>query len=146
MNISNFTVEESNAVIDLWDRCGLLRSWNDPKLDIDRKLTDQNGCFLVGHDGPRLVASIMVGYDGHRGSINYLAIDPAFAGRGYGTEMMKAAEQFLISLGCPKINLCVRKGNEAAVEFYAGLGYQTEIVYFFGKRLIEDKCPPDYQY
>ena len=139
MQISHFTLEDTSAVIDLWDRCGLLRSWNDPKLDIDRKLTDQNGGFLVGHDGPRIIASIMVGYDGHRGSINYMAIDPAFASKGHGAEMMIAAEQFLISLGCPKVNLCVRRDNEAAVKFYAGLGYQTETVLFFGKRLIEDK-------
>jgi ribosomal protein S18 acetylase RimI-like enzyme len=139
LHISHFTVEDTSAVIDLWGRCGLLRSWNDPKLDIDRKLTDQNGCFLVGHDGPRLIASIMVGYDGHRGSINYMAIDPAFANKGHGKEMVIAAEQFLKSCGCPKVNLCVRQDNEAAVKFYARLGYRAETVHFFGKRLIEDE-------
>ena len=139
MRISHFGPDHEDAVISLWDRCGLLRSWNDPTLDIRRKKADRNGCFLVGHVDQWLVASIMVGYDGHRGTINYLAIDPRFSGQGFGKTLMLAAEEFLKSIGCPKVQLCVRLDNEAAVEFYSGLGYEIQPVHFFGKRLISDE-------
>ena len=139
MKLSQFIPSQRDDVIALWDRCGLLRHWNNPSLDIDRKMTDQNGTFLVGHVDGRLVATAMIGYDGHRGSINYLAIDPDCAGQGYGTVMMQAAEAFLLSKGCPKINLCVRRDNEAAAGFYRELGYGAEDVLYFGKRLIVDK-------
>jgi len=139
VRISNFTPDHQDAVISLWDRCGLLRSWNDPALDIQRKGADRNGCFLLGHVDQRLVASIMVGYDGHRGTINYLAVDPDFSGQGYGKTLMIAAEDFLKSIGCPKVQLCVRLDNHAAVGFYSDLGYEIQPVHFFGKRLIADE-------
>ena len=80
----------------------------------------------------------MIGYDGHRGSINYLAIDPAFKGQGYGRQLMREAETFLISIGCPKISFCVRRDNEPVVQFYDALDYKPDDVFFFGKRLIPD--------
>ena len=81
----------------------------------------------------------MVGYDGHRGSINYLAVDPQFSGHGFGRVLVQAAEEFLRGIGCPKINLCVRRENEAVIKFYDKLGYAEETVYYCGKRLIEDQ-------
>ena len=91
------------------------------------------------HEANRLNATIMVGNDGRRSSINYLAVDPAVAGNGHGRHLMQMAEAFLLSLECPKINLCVRRDNEAGIKFYDGLGYEEENAHYFGKRLIEDQ-------
>ena len=138
MIISDFLDDQSDAVIALWQRCGLTRSWNEPAIDIIRKNTDKNGKFLVGYVGQSLIASVMIGYDGHRGSINYLAIDPDYSASGYGKAMMAEAECFLQSIGCPKINLCVRQDNDRVVSFYHQLGYATETVILLCKRLIKD--------
>ena len=139
MKISDFSDDQRDAVIGLWQRCGLTRSWNDPAIDILRKTTDKNGKFLVGHIAETLIASIMIGYDGHRGSINYLAVDPDHAGAGYGKILMAEGEQFLISIGCPKVNLCVRRENDRVIDFYHQLGYAIEPVQLLGKRLIQDE-------
>jgi ribosomal protein S18 acetylase RimI-like enzyme len=125
-------------VIALWEKCGLTRNWNNPEKDIARKNTDQNGKFLIGQIDGILMASIMVGYDGHRGSINYLAVDPDHLGAGYGKILLAEAERLLISVGCPKINFCVRTDNDKVVEFYQKLGYAIEPVHLLGKRLIKD--------
>ena len=138
MEISAFSIVDTTAVIKLWQSCELVRPWNDPQKDIDRKMTDRNGVFWVGRIDGEVMASIMIGYDGHRGSINYLAIDPAFKGQGYGRQLMREAETFLISIGCPKISFCVRRDNEPVVQFYDALDYKPDDVFFFGKRLIPD--------
>ena len=91
------------------------------------------------HEANRLNATIMVGNDGRRSSINYLAVDPAVAGNGHGCHLMRLAEAFLLSLECPKINLYVRRDNEALIKFCDGLGYKEESAYYSGKRLIEDQ-------
>ena len=93
---------------------------------------------MIGHEAGQLVATIMVGYDGHRGSINYLAVDPQFSGHGFGRKLVQAAEEFLRGIGCAKINLCVRRENEAVIIFYDKLGYAEETAYYSGERLIED--------
>ena len=82
---------------------------------------------------------IWVSNDGHRGSINYLAVDPHFSGHGFGRKLVQAAEAFLRGIGCAKINLCVRRENEAVIKFYDKLGYAEETVCYCGKRLIEDQ-------
>jgi ribosomal protein S18 acetylase RimI-like enzyme len=138
MKISEFTDDQSDQVVTLWEKCGLTRSWNDPQKDIGRKNSDLNGKFLVGQVDGVLMASIMIGYDGHRGSINYLAVDPDYSGAGYGKILMAEAERFLILAGCPKINFCVRTDNDKVVEFYQKLGYAIEPVHLLGKRLIKD--------
>jgi ribosomal protein S18 acetylase RimI-like enzyme len=130
--------DQSDDVIALWEKCGLTRNWNNPEKDIARKNTDQNGKFLIGQIDGILMASIMVGYDGHRGSINYLAVDPDHLGAGYGKILLAEAERLLISVGCPKINFCVRTDNDKVVEFYQKLGYAIEPVHLLGKRLIKD--------
>lgn len=137
-DLRDFQLSDEQAVIKLWQTCKLLRPWNDPHRDIRRKLASSDGGFWVGHVGPRLIASIMVGYDGHRGSVNYLAIDPAFAGRGYGRLLMGQAEAFLSQIGCPKVNICVRRDNEAVLAFYDSLAYEQDDVVVLGKRLIPD--------
>ena len=136
--ISDFLDDRGDAVIALWQRCCLTRSWNDLAIDIVRKNINKNGKFLVGYVGQRLIASVMIAYDGHRGSVNYLAIDPDYSASGYGKAMMAEAERFLQSIGCPKINLCMGQDNDRVVSFYHQLGYATEPVVLLGKRLIKD--------
>ena len=138
MKISEFTDNQIDQVIALWEKCGLTRSWNNPEKDIARKNGDQIGKFLIGQIDGVLMASIMIGYDGHRGSINYFAVDPDYARTGYGKILMADAEQFLLSIGCPKINFCVRTDNAKVIKFYQQLGYAIEPVHLLGKRLIKD--------
>src|SRR5258708_30977485 len=138
MNIRPFQAEDEPAVIALWQRCELTRSWNDPHKDVARKLGVQRELFLVGVDGSALVAAVMAGYDGHRGSVNYLAVDPAHRRRGHGAALMRHLEALLAERGCPKINLMVRSANAAVIAFYRKLGYAPDAVVPLGKRLIPD--------
>jgi ribosomal protein S18 acetylase RimI-like enzyme len=138
IDLRDFRPGDEHAVITLWRKCRLLRPWNDPYQDIRRKLAAGHGGFWVGHVGSRLIASIMVGYDGHRGSVNYLAIDPAFSGHGHGRMLMERAEAFLFEKGCPKVNMCVRRDNGAVLAFYSSLAYEQDDVVVLGKRLIPD--------
>ena len=96
LKISEFTDDQSDKVIALWEKYGLTRSWNNPKKDIARKNSDKNRKFLIGKIDEVLMASIMIGYYGHRGSINYLAVDPDLSGAGYGKISMAESEQLLL--------------------------------------------------
>jgi ribosomal protein S18 acetylase RimI-like enzyme len=126
------------AVIALWQAAGLTRPWNDPKLDIARKLTVQPEMFFVIEDAGALVATAMVGYDGHRGWINYLAVAESHRRRGLGRQLMAEAERALTARGCPKINLQIRATNSSVIAFYAALGYAQDDVVSMGRRLIPD--------
>lgn len=136
--IRPYRESDQGAVVELWRECGLVVAWNDPESDIRRKLRVQRGMFLVGLRGPRLVATVMAGYEGHRGWINYLAVKPEFRKQGLGRRLMEEAEALLIAAGCPKVNLQVRKSNSAAVAFYERIGYSSDAVVSMGKRLRED--------
>ena len=138
MKIRAFVESDAESVIALWSRCGLLRPWNDPRRDIARKLQVQRELFMVGEKEGRVVAVMMAGYEGHRGWVNYLAVDPELQGQGLGRQMMAEAERRLFELGCPKVQLQVRTHNAAAVAFYRRLGYTTNDVVDLGKRLISD--------
>ena len=139
MQIRPFTPADTDAVIALWSIVGLTRPWNDPAKYIERKLTTQPELFLVGADADgAVVGTAMVGYDGHRGWVHYLAVSPAQQGGGLGRELMAEAERLLIGLGCPKINLMVRTGNDRVIGFYEALGYGTDEVALLSKRLIPD--------
>jgi ribosomal protein S18 acetylase RimI-like enzyme len=122
----------------LWRECGLVRPWNDPHRDIHRKMTEQPELFLVGQVDDAVVATAMVGFDGHRGWVYYLAVTPDRQGHGHGRAVMARAEQLLIDRGCPKINLLVREGNEPVLDFYRSLGYLEDKSVSLGKRLIPD--------
>lgn len=138
LTIRTFHPDDEPAVVALWQAAGLTRPWNDPHADIARKLAVQPELFLVGvHEG-RLVASAMGGYDGHRGSVYYLAVSPAYERRGAARRLMEELEQRLIALGCPKLNLMVRVDNEAAHGFYDRLAYVHDPVACRSKRLISD--------
>lgn len=141
MLIRTFEEPDRAAVVNLWNRVGLTRPWNDPDRDIDRKVADSPWGLLVGADGGRVIAAAMVGYDGHRGSVNYLAVDPAWRGRGMGGALMDHAEALLRDRGCPKINLQVRGDNPDAIAFYEQRGYVLEPATHavsLGRRLIVD--------
>ena len=142
MNIRPYEAGDKAAVIDLWHRCGLTRPWNDPFRDIERKLQVRPDLFLVALLDGRLVGSIMVGYDGHRGWINYLGVDPDCRRQGLGRALMQEAERLLRLEGCPKINLQVRSSNAEAVAFYRGIGFLQDEVLSFGKRLEVDGSTP----
>lgn len=109
--------------------------WNHPETDIQRKLAVQRDLFLVATVGDDLVGTAMAGYDGHRGWVYYLAVHPEHRRRGIGSALLSRAEQGLASIGCPKLNLQVRDGNEEVIAFYRKLGYQVEERVSLGKRL-----------
>ena len=138
MEIRRFSRSDSETVVSLWKRCALTVPWNDPYRDIERKLDTQPELFLVGVQEQRIVGSVMGGYDGHRGWIYYLAIDPDFQNRGYGSQLITEIERRLQKIGCPKINLMVRNTNQAVIDFYQQRGYRADEVVSLGKRLIND--------
>ena len=138
MKIRAFEPGDETAIVALWHECGLTRPWNDPHKDIARKLAVQPELFLVGEADDRIVASVMAGYEGHRGWVNYLAVAPAFRGRGYGRTLMQHVEATLERRGCPKVSLLVRNANVDAIEFYRRLGYAQDDSVALGKRLIAD--------
>lgn len=139
MEIRPYRETDEAAVVALWERSGLTRSWNDPRKDIARKTQVQSEWFLVGVLDGRLIASLMAGYDGHRGWINYLAVDPDVRQQGLGRALMAEAERLLRLAGCPKINLQIRKDNLAAIAFYEQIGFREDDVVSYGKRLIADE-------
>lgn len=139
LTVRPYHVEDESAVISLWQQCGLTRAWNDPHKDIERKLRAQPELFLVALLDGRVVGSVMAGYEGHRGWINYLAIATGCRRRGLGRRLMDEAERRLLALGCPKINLQVRSSNQDVIEFYRRIGYARDDVVSLGKRLISDE-------
>lgn len=138
MQIRTFQSNDTEAVIALWQACELTRAWNNPELDIQRKCAVKDELFLVAVQQRRIVGSVMGGYEGHRGWINYLAVDPTIQKQGLGRKLMHAVEERLIILGCPKINLQVREGNTDVIAFYQAIGFQDDQCKSFGKRLIPD--------
>lgn len=138
MIIREFQDGDAAEVVALWEAAGLIRPWNDPYLDIERKKVVQRDLFLVAVDEDRLVGVGMAGYDGHRGWVNYLAVRPDARQLGIGRALMSEFERRLLALGCPKVNLQVRAGNDEVLAFYARLGYTEDAVVSLGKRLIPD--------
>lgn len=137
--IRPFQTADESDVISLWDRCGLLRPWNDPHKDIRRKRGVRPDQFLVGLISDEIVATAMVGYDGHRGWIYYLAVSPDHQRQGLGSAIMDEAERLLRAEGCPKINLQVRTSNTEVIDFYRSIGFTEDAVLSFGKRLEADE-------
>ena len=138
LRIRPFLPADTEAVVDLWRRCGLVHPNNDPRKDIARKLRVRPEWFLVGESAQEIVAAVMVGYEGHRGWINYLAVDPAKQGRGWGRALMAEAERLLRAEGCAKINLQGRASNPAVLGFYRAIGFLPDDVISLGKRLERD--------
>jgi len=138
VDIRPFDRADTEAVVALWQAAGLTRPWNDPHQDIERKLSVQPELFLVAVDVDAVIGSVMAGYDGHRGWLYYLASDPARRGEGIARALVAAAEERLLAMGCPKVQLMVRPDNEGARGFYDALGYEQFDIWATGKRLIAD--------
>jgi len=136
--IRPFQTEDEDALVALWKMCELTVPWNNPHKDIARKLQVQPELFLVGILDSSLIATVMGGYEGHRGWINYLAVHPDFQGNGYGQEIMNSVETGLREMGCPKINLQIRTGSNKIASFYQKLGFTNDHVVSMGKRLEAD--------
>ena len=130
---------DEEALVSLWNMCKLSVPWNNPYKDIVRKLKVQADLFLVGYLEDKLIASVMAGYDGHRGWINYFAVHPDFQARGYGKQLMDNVENGLRELGCPKINLQIREENDKVFTYYQKLGFVEEKRINMGKRLEDDQ-------
>ena len=139
IQIRAFQPGDETAVIALWQECGLTRPWNNPRADIARKLTEQPELFLVGTLRDEVIASAMVGFDGHRGWVYYLAVASPHRRQSYGRALMQEAERLLTQRGCPKLNLQVRSSNAEVIEFYRRLGYVLDETVSLGKRLIHDQ-------
>lgn len=133
--IRSYQTADQPAVIDLWQRCNLVVPQNDPQKDIEMKCQVQADLFFVGSVGSRIVATVMAGYDGHRGWVYYLAVDPDYQRQHIGRRMMEKVESELKKRGCPKINLQVRTSNQAVISFYERLGFSNDDVIGLGKRL-----------
>ena len=136
--IRQFVPNDTNWVIFIWEQCDLVRNWNNPNFDIQRKLNFQKELFFVGLLNDEIIATAMFGYDGHRGWLNYFAVLPNFQKRGFGKQLMTFGEMALIEKGCPKLNLQIRNDNTKAINFYQKVGYKEDAAVSFGKRLIED--------
>jgi ribosomal protein S18 acetylase RimI-like enzyme len=138
MIIQPYTPKYESEVIVLWERCGLTRPVNNPQKDIRRKMKVNPELFLIGLIDGKVVATAMGGYEGHRGWVNYLGVEPALQKKGLGRQIMQALEEKLLERGCAKLNLQVRTANTEAMKFYERIGYKRDEVISMGKRLIPD--------
>ena len=125
-----------DQAVELWERTGLTRPWNDPQADACKALAGTDSTILGLVHGQRLIATAMAGDDGHRGWLYYVAVDPGSQGQGCGQRIVEAAAQWLRTRGTVKVQLMVRTGNDAVTQFYEKLGYERQEVSVLGKRLV----------
>ena len=130
---------DEELVVQLWIDCGPVVPWNDPHRDIQRKLQVQPEMFLVACLEDQIIGTVMAGYDGHRGWINYLAVHPQHQRAGVAAQLMDEAALLLRAARCPKINLQVRSSNTAVIDFYKRAGFEVDDVVSLGKRLDADE-------
>ena len=133
--IVRYRPEHQGVLVDLRAKCNLIVPQNDPVEDIQRKLDFQPELFFVALLSGKLIGSIMAGYEGHRGWLNYLAVLPEYQKRGYGRKLVERAVDELSRLGCLKVNLQVRRSNVSVIQFYEHLGFKEDEVVSLGKRL-----------
>ncbi len=139
IQLVKFEEKYRQSIKALWQRCGLTVSWNNPDQDIDRKVLNNAETFLLGLIDDRVIATVMYGYDGHRGSVYYLGVDPDYQRQGFARQIMLEVERRVQLLGCPKINLLVRSSNTTVLDFYKNLGYSVDPVVSLGKRFEQDE-------
>jgi len=135
LSISSIEDSDIPEVIALWQRCGLTRPWNDPAADIALARRGPNSAILIGRDSDALIATALVGHDGHRGWVYYVAVDPARREKGFGRAIMNAAEDWLRARGIQKLQLMVRGDNTRVKAFYDSLGYLEQERVLFAKWL-----------
>lgn len=126
--ITQFKDEQREQVLKLWEICSLLFPGNDPDYDIDLKMKFQPGLFYIMVIGGSVAGSVMAGFDGHRGWLNYLCVHPDYRNRGYGRNLISHAVQKLKELGCPKVNIQIRKNNTGVIDFYKKAGFYNHDV------------------
>lgn len=134
MEIIELGLDAADAAIALWQACGLTRPWNDPYSDFRRAVEGESSVVLGTYDGGELIGTAMVGVDGHRGWVYYVASAPDRRGQGIGRGLMAAAEHWVEDRGMPKIQLMVRRANTAVVDFYSALGYGEQDCVVLGRR------------
>ncbi|SDA20458.1 GNAT family acetyltransferase [Sphingomonas sp. NFR15] len=137
--IAEASASDAAAVVALWRACGLTRPWNDPDADFALALATATSTVLVARDGTDAIGSVMVGFDGHRGWIYYLAVAPERRRSGLGRALMAAAQAWLAARGVPKVQLMVREGNATALGFYEALGLERQPIVVFGRFLGGDE-------
>jgi ribosomal protein S18 acetylase RimI-like enzyme len=135
MDIASLSPSDFDAAVALWHDVGLTRPWNDPMADLRRAMAGPSSTVLAGHDAGELVATAMVGHDGHRGWVYYVAVAPDRRRRGHGRAIMRACETWLSARDVPKIDLMIRTENDEVIAFYAALGYGRDDVVVMSKRL-----------
>ena len=138
IRIRPYNESDEQAVAHIWREVFPDSSaWNIPEEDIRRKLAIQRDLFLVAEIDGEVVGTAMAGYDGHRGWVYYVTVDPARQRHGIGAALMRQVEIELVKIGCHKLNLQVRSTNQGVVEFYQKLGYEIEDRVSMAKRLSE---------
>ncbi|MGJ9405392.1 GNAT family acetyltransferase [Nesterenkonia aurantiaca] len=136
LSVTELPLELVDAAVALWRQAGLTRPWNDPHQDCLRALTGEESTVLVAQDAAgELVGTVMVGQDGHRGWIYYLAVDERLQGQGLGKQLLAGAEDWLRRRGVPKLMLMVRQENAAVQDFYRALGYTDQDTVVLGRWL-----------
>jgi len=133
-----FSLFDQEEVIKLWDLCGLTKPWNDPIKDIKRKTDLNDNCFFVFESNNKIIGTVMIGYDGHRGNVYYFCVHPDFQRKNIGSKIMNKVEEILKGMNCPKVNIMVRSTNLKVTNFYESLEYKKEDTIILGKRLIHD--------
>jgi len=136
MLIAPLSPVQFDAAVDLWHEVGITRPWNDPLADVRRAIAGPASTVLAGSEGETLLATAMVGHDGHRGWVYYVAVRTDARGLGHGRAMMRACEAWLAEREIPKVNLMVRGDNESGRAFYDALGYDRDDVVVLSHRLL----------
>lgn len=135
VDVQPLSLDHHDDAVALWHAAGLTRPWNDPGADLSRALAGPASTVLGTVASDRLVGTVMIGHDGHRGWVYYLAVAEDWRRRGVGTALVQACEQWLVERDIPKLHLMVRSDNDAARSFYAPLGYDVVDVVVLGRRL-----------
>jgi ribosomal protein S18 acetylase RimI-like enzyme len=133
MIIREFTLNDYTLVIDLWKKAGIELSNSDSLEGIKHKLERDSDLFLVAEKDGRIVSAVMGSYDGRRGWVNHLAVDPQFQGNNVGTEIMVELEKRFKDVGCEKVNLLIEMDNSKVQGFYEKLGFNHDKLIFMEK-------------
>lgn len=136
MSVGPLAAEDLDEAVALWERCGLTRPWNDARQEYARAVVGPASTVLGRRDGDGLVATALVGEDGRRGWLYYLAVAPERRGEGWGSEMVRAGEAWLAQRGIAKAMLMVRADNSAVISFYEHLGYEVESTTLLSRWLV----------
>ena len=133
--IGDLPQDRYDEALALWEECALTRPWNDPRADLLRAMTGPSSTVLAAiSTAGSLLGTAMVGHDGHRGWVYYLAVAPAAQGAGLGRDLMTASEEWVVARGIPKLQLMVRSSNTAVLGFYDRLGYEVQDTVVLGRR------------